>query len=210
MKSTMAGIQRKSKVKPMYKLKCVVVGDLGVGKTTLVRSFAEEGQIKGEKIHHRGMWKKEIIMDSCAVYLSIWDTAGQERYRSLTGSYYRGAHCCMIVFDVNSLTSFQNVREWYDNIEEYAEHPNEIIKMLVGTIRKQNHRAVSPEKAERLAEHLGLSYQEIDFESQNNVKDLFETLADLTLVVYRENKFQSNVPVILLPKKRQKTSLCSC
>ncbi|XP_061166454.1 uncharacterized protein LOC133175374 [Saccostrea echinata] len=206
----MAGIQRKSKVKPMYKLKCVVVGDLGVGKTTLVRSFAEEGQITGGKTPPRGMWKKEISMDSCVVYLSIWDTAGQERYRSLTGSYYRGAHCCMIVFDVNSLDSFQNVREWYDNIEEYAENPNEIIKMLVGTIRKQNNRAVSLEKAERLADHLGLSYQEINFESQNNIKDLFETLADLTLVVYRENKIHPNVPVVLLPKKHQKASFCSC
>lgn len=62
--------------KPIYKLKCVVVGDLGVGKTTLVRSFAEDPRSRSYTAEPKSMWQKEIKMESYIVCLSIWDTAG--------------------------------------------------------------------------------------------------------------------------------------
>lgn len=68
----MAGILQGSRGKPTYKLKCVVVGDLGVGKTTLVKSYADSGENDDPK----SAWQKEISMDSCVVCLTIWDTAG--------------------------------------------------------------------------------------------------------------------------------------
>ncbi|XP_048766336.1 uncharacterized protein LOC125673687 [Ostrea edulis] len=200
----MAGILQGSRGKPTYKLKCVVVGDLGVGKTTLVKSYADSGENDDPK----SAWQKEISMDSCVVCLTIWDTAGQEKYRSLTGSYYRGAHCCIIVFDVNCLASFQHVREWYNDIEANSTNSKEIIKILVGTIRTSTARAVSPEKANSLADHLGLSYKEVNFENQKNIKDLFETLAHLTVLVYREHHFQSNVSITF--PQQQKNTICTC
>lgn len=196
-------------VKPIYRLKCVVVGDLGVGKTTLVRSFAEGPRTRSITAEPKSMWQKEIKMASYIVSLSIWDTAGQERYRSLTGSYYRGAHCCIVVFDVNCLDSFQNVEEWFQNIDENSTNPEEIIKILVGTKRGSSSRAVSLERAESLADHLGVSYKEVNFGSQNNIRELFESLADLTVLVYKENNFHSNIPVEL-PQYQQKKTYCSC
>jgi GTPase SAR1 family protein len=68
----MAGILQGSRGKPTYNLKCVVVGDLGVGKTTLVKSYADSG----ENDDPRSVWQKEISMDSCIVCLTMWDTAG--------------------------------------------------------------------------------------------------------------------------------------
>ena len=49
--------------------------------------------------------------------LSQWDTAGQERFRTLTSSYYRGAHGIIIVYDVTNKESFDNVRQWMQEIE---------------------------------------------------------------------------------------------
>lgn len=65
-------------VKPIYRLKCVVVGDLGVGKTTLVRSFAEGPRTRSIAAEPKSMWQKEIKMASYIVSLSIWDTAGMD------------------------------------------------------------------------------------------------------------------------------------
>lgn len=196
--------------RPIYKLKCVVVGDLGVGKTTLVRSFAEDPRTNVNTAEPKSMWQKEIKMESYIVCLSIWDTAGQERYRSLTGSYYRGAHCCIVVFDVNCLDSFQNVIEWFQNIDENSTNPEEIIKILVGTKREPTPRAVSLEKAESLADHLGVSYKEVNVGSQKNIRELFESLANLNVLVYKENNnFHSNIPVEL-PQCQQKKTYCSC
>lgn len=49
-----------------------------------------------------------------------WDTAGQERFRTITSSYYRGAHGIIIVYDVTDRESFTNVKHWIQEIDKYA------------------------------------------------------------------------------------------
>ena len=59
-----------------------------------------------------------------------WDTAGQERFRTITSSYYRGAHGIIIVYDITDRESFDNVKQWLNEIDRYAcENVN---KLLVG------------------------------------------------------------------------------
>lgn len=43
---------------------------------------------------------KEVEVGGKQISLQIWDTAGQERYQSLGGAFYKGSHCCVIVFDL--------------------------------------------------------------------------------------------------------------
>jgi Ras-related protein Rab-7A len=43
-----------------------------------------------------------------------WDTAGQERFQSLGVAFYRGADCCVLVFDVNVAKTFENLDSWRD------------------------------------------------------------------------------------------------
>lgn len=61
---------------------------------------------------------------------SQWDTAGQERFRTITSSYYRGAHGIIVVYDCTDQESFNNVKQWLEEIERYAcENVN---KLLLG------------------------------------------------------------------------------
>ena len=55
---------------------------------------------------------KEITINGRIVTLQIWDTAGQERYQSLGTSFYRGADCCLLVYDITNPTSFENLAKW--------------------------------------------------------------------------------------------------
>ncbi|TNN22090.1 Ras-related protein Rab-7a [Liparis tanakae] len=55
---------------------------------------------------------KATNVDGDAVNLQIWDTAGTERFQSLGTPLYRGAHCCVLVFDVTSTASFSALKEW--------------------------------------------------------------------------------------------------
>lgn len=54
------------------------------------------------------------------VKLQIWDTAGQERFRSITQSYYRSAHCLILVYDISSQPSFDSLTQWCRDIEQFA------------------------------------------------------------------------------------------
>jgi len=73
---------------------------------------------------------RTIELDGKTVKLQIWDTAGQERFRTITSSYYRGAHGIIVVYDVTDMDSFNNVKQWLQEIDRYASE--NVNKLLVG------------------------------------------------------------------------------
>ena len=62
---------------------------------------------------------KHLDMSGKRVKLTIWDTAGQERFRTLTSSYYRGAHGVVLVYDVTRTDSFENLEQWLKEVQLY-------------------------------------------------------------------------------------------
>ncbi|MEQ2294036.1 Ras- protein Rab-26, partial [Ameca splendens] len=72
----------------------ILVGDSGVGKTSLLVQFDQGKFIPGSfsATVGIGFTNKEVTVDNVKVKLQIWDTAGQERFRSVTHAYYRDAH----------------------------------------------------------------------------------------------------------------------
>merc|ERR1712097_226907 len=73
---------------------------------------------------------RTVELEGKTIKLQIWDTAGQERFRTITSSYYRGAHGIIVVYDVTDQESFNNVKQWLHEIDRYAcENVN---KLLVG------------------------------------------------------------------------------
>ncbi|XP_040939978.1 GTP-binding protein YPTM2-like [Gossypium hirsutum] len=70
------------------------------------------------------------VEKSCLLLRFVWDTAGQERFRTITGSYYRGAHGIIIVYDVTDQESFNNIKQWLSEIDRYAS--DNVNKLLVG------------------------------------------------------------------------------
>ena len=89
-------------------------------------------------------------MDGQNIKLQIWDTAGQERFRTLTASYYRGAHGIIVVYDVTDRETFENVRQWMLEIEKFAN--DNVCKVLVGNkCDLVDKRKVSREEGEELA-----------------------------------------------------------
>ena len=62
---------------------------------------------------------KHLDMSGRRVKLTIWDTAGQERFRTLTSSYYRGAHGVVLVYDVTRTDSFENLEQWLKEVQLY-------------------------------------------------------------------------------------------
>jgi len=94
-------------VNRMKLLKIVILGDSGVGKTSLMERYVNERFVQQYKATiGADFLSKEIAIDDKLVNMAIWDTAGQERYQSLGPAFYRGADACLLVYDVTDLKSF--------------------------------------------------------------------------------------------------------
>jgi len=115
-------------------------------------------------------------LDSKVIKLQIWDTAGQERFRTITSSYYRGAHGIIIVYDCTEQDTFNNVKQWLQEIERYASE--NVQKLLVGnkcdlTVRK----VVEFSTAKEYADSIGIPFLETSAKNSTNVEQAFMTMA---------------------------------
>ncbi|XP_028806058.1 ras-related protein Rab7-like isoform X2 [Neltuma alba] len=96
-------------------LKVIVLGDSGVGKTSLMTQYIHKKFNQQYKATIGADFvTKELQIDDRLVTLQIWDTAGQERFQSLGVSFYRGADCCVLVYDVNVMRSFDTLDTWHE------------------------------------------------------------------------------------------------
>eukprot|EP00009_Paramoeba_aestuarina_P014669 CAMPEP_0201542148 /NCGR_PEP_ID=MMETSP0161_2-20130828/71863_1 /ASSEMBLY_ACC=CAM_ASM_000251 /TAXON_ID=180227 /ORGANISM="Neoparamoeba aestuarina, Strain SoJaBio B1-5/56/2" /LENGTH=204 /DNA_ID=CAMNT_0047949759 /DNA_START=555 /DNA_END=1169 /DNA_ORIENTATION=- len=159
--------------------KLLLIGDSGVGKSCLLLRFADNTYTE-HYISTIGVdFKLRTIQDNGkTIKLQIWDTAGQERFRTITSTYYRGAHGIIVVYDISDSVSFNNVKQWLQEIDRYA--CESVTKLLVGNksdLDAEGKRAVPYETARDLAESLGLSLIETSAKDATNVEKCFMKMA---------------------------------
>jgi len=160
-----------------YLFKLLLIGDSGVGKSCLLLRFADDTYTESY-ISTIGVDFKirTLELDGKTVKLQIWDTAGQERFRTITSSYYRGAHGIIVVYDVTDQESFNNVKQWMNEIDRYANE--KVNKMLVGNkCDLTSKKVVQMEDAKQYAETLGIPFLETSAKDSTNVEQAFITMA---------------------------------
>ncbi|CAB9514522.1 Ras-related protein Rab [Seminavis robusta] len=160
-----------------YLFKILLIGDSGVGKSCLLLRFADDTYTESF-ISTIGVDFKirTVDLDDKVVKLQIWDTAGQERFRTITSSYYRGAHGIIVTYDVTDATSFTNVKQWLQEIDRYAKQ--DVMTLLVGNKSDMaSKRAVSKEEGQALADSLGMHFLETSAKTSTNVEEAFLTMA---------------------------------
>lgn len=160
-----------------YLFKLLLIGDSGVGKSCLLLRFADDTYTESY-ISTIGVDFKirTIEMDGKTIKLQIWDTAGQERFRTITSSYYRGAHGIIIVYDVTDQESFDNVKQWLQEIDRHA--CDEVSKFLVGNKSDlTTKRVVTYEMAKEFADSVEMEFLETSAKNSTNVEKAFMVMA---------------------------------
>lgn len=116
---------------------------------------------------------KHLEVEGKRVKLTIWDTAGQERFRTLTSSYYRGAHGCVLVYDVTRMDSFENLQQWLNEVNMYSPGNGEsVVKLLVGN-KCDLERKVPKEQADAWARKHGMLFLEASAKTKLGIRQVF-------------------------------------
>jgi len=183
-----------------YLFKLVLIGDSGVGKSSLVLRYCDNtftenyGSTIGVgkldflvfffcTVHSppntiRSDFKLQMVeIDGKTVKQQIWDTAGQERFRTITTSYYRHAHGIIVAFDVTDRDTYDNVlKVWTQDVDRFA--PKNVSILVVGNKADLHaRRVVSFDEGKHLADRLGAHYVETSARDSNNVADAFMSLS---------------------------------
>ncbi|VBB18303.1 hypothetical protein YASMINEVIRUS_766 [Yasminevirus sp. GU-2018] len=172
-----------------YLVKLLIVGDSGVGKSSLLLRFADN-TFTDTFISTIGVDFKIRTMqiDGRVVKIQIWDTAGQERFRTIVSSYYRGAHGIMYVFDVGDRESFNNLTMWQSDVNSYAPGCTSII---VGNKSDTQNRTVTYEEGRQFASERGMEYIETSAKTGSAVDKAFAEIV---------SQYLAKLPVRATPK----------
>ncbi|KAJ6727325.1 DRAB5-RELATED [Salix purpurea] len=206
-----------------YSFKILLIGDSGVGKSSLLLSFISSSVrdlsptidllgtevaidllgILVQQVPAIGFWVvlEWILRSRCSLLvgkglkLTIWDTAGQERFGTLISSYYRGAHGIILVYDVTRRETFENLSDiWAKEVELYSTN-HDCIKILVGNkVDRDSERAVSREEGMALAQQHKCSFFECSAKTSENVLKCFK---ELTLKILEVPSLLENGSVVV-------------
>jgi GTP-binding nuclear protein Ran len=144
-------------------LKCILVGDGGVGKTTFVKRHLT-GEFEKQYIATVGVEVHPMNFSTTRglITMNVWDTAGQEKLCGLRDGYYIQANCAIIMFDVCSRITYQNVAKWFRDITRVCDN---IPSVLVGNKVDAKDRKV---KAKQITFHRKKGIQYYDVSAKSN------------------------------------------
>ena len=200
--------------KPTF-LKVVLLGDGGVGKSSLIQRFVSN-KFDPSMFHTIGVefLNKDMEVDGDRYTLQIWDTAGQERFKSLRTPFYRGSDCCLLTYAVDDVQSFQNLAMWKKEFLYYADvkEPENFPFVVLGNKIDVSDRKVTPEEASHwCSENGNMPYYETSAKEATNVEQAFvATIKRIAMLGHMNltNK-KHDYPVDLTGKKKQAGTCCS-
>ena len=159
--------------------KVVLVGESGVGKTSIISQFIDQTFQEDQQSTTGGSFStKSVVCDGGKILkFEIWDTAGQERYRSLTTMFYKDANAAIMVYDVTRKDSFEELQNyWAKQIKESS--PENII--LVIAANKSDlieYETVDEGEARNFAKEISAIFISTSAKNSEGINNLFEEIA---------------------------------
>jgi Ras-related protein Rab-7A len=195
-------------------LKVIILGDSGVGKTSLMNKFVNDKFSKQYKATiGADFLTKEILIDDKLVTMQIWDTAGQERFQSLGVAFYRGADSCILVYDITDQKSFDSLDLWMDEFIAQAapRNPKDFPFVVLGNKSDlaKTKRQVADAKARSWCKNKNdIPFFETSAKDNINVESAFQMVARNAL------KQESSQPPVYVPPaldldKKEKNACCN-
>ena len=198
-----------------YLFKILLIGNSGVGKSSLLLRFADDTFTDNFMPTIGVDFKiRTLEVDGKTIKLQIWDTAGQERFKTITSSYYKGAHGIIVVYDITDKESFKNIDTWMNEVEKHAS--DNVSRILVGNKSDmEESRQVSTDEGKELADQYNIRFMETSAKESANVEEAFTLMTKeiKSRVVHTEARKPAQTGKKLSgqkPKKLEKKNGSNC
>lgn len=195
-------------------VKLLIVGDAGCGKSSFVQCWAKEhfseryiASISVDFKLRTALFQEQGKDKQTKLRIQFFDVAGPEKYRSITASYYRGAMGIVLAFDVCNRRSFESVPLWIEQIRDCSQAVFLIVGMKADRHLDRDHRDVSAEEAQLLAERHELVFVECSCKDGHALDDAVNALLDM--VVHSRNFVTASQQVLKTPSEKKKSAKCA-
>ena len=186
------------KIKPVNQIKLILLGETGVGKTSILQRFVNDDFVdKSPSSIGIDYSFKKMKYNNKTYSIQIFDTAGQERFKSLTSGYYHMGEGFLIVFDLSNNDSLNALKDWIEDVKENVEDPKFIILRNKDDLQKSKKLSDDIIK-KQLENYKDVIYIKTSAKANTNIKETFEKMIDL---LEKDNNVQ-----IKQGKKRKKNN----
>ncbi|TFK05020.1 Protein Wnt-8b [Platysternon megacephalum] len=157
----------------LRELKVCLLGDTGVGKSSIVWRFVEDSFDPNinPTIGASFMTKTVQYQNELHKFL-IWDTAGQERFRALAPMYYRGSAAAIIVYDITKEETFSTLKNWVKELRQHGP-PNIVVAIAGNKCDLNDVREVMEKDAKDYADSIHAIFVETSAKNAININELF-------------------------------------
>ena len=175
--------------KTVFQFKLILLGDVAVGKSSVIRRFIEDDFTLEYNCTVGVEFRiKTIVLDELtSVDLKIWDTCGEEKFRAITRQYYRDSDGVLLIFDLTNKRSFEKLDFWLEDLSNSCS--GEPIVILIGNKNDlKDSREVNKEEALKFAKLKGLPYFETSALTGENVEEIFKEISNKLIKRAKERK----------------------
>ena len=156
-------------------LKIVLIGESGVGKTSIIQQFVDQMFQNDQQSTIGGTFSTKIVKcgNGKILKLELWDTAGQERYRSISQLFYKDANAVILVYDITNKFSFEEIQNyWFKQVKESATE-NVILSIVGNKLDLYEQEVVDQKAAKKYAEDNNALFAVTSAKNSSGIEDLF-------------------------------------
>lgn len=166
---------------PVHRITVAVIGDGAVGKSSIVQRFVDGGIRTRHDPTIEDSFVKTIAINGSVIPVVIMDTSGQEEYLPLVDTTINSADCCMLVFDLGNLASFNAIPRYMQKIHSVRSTGKAVPVVLVGNKSDRSETSVTDQQLVQLATKLQINYFKTSALRNENVSAVFEYLVELCI-----------------------------
>ncbi|XP_062570959.1 uncharacterized protein LOC134232984 [Saccostrea cucullata] len=175
-------------------VKVVIIGDSGVGKTSVAQRFVDDTFYDYTPASvGASYFIKHLEIEDRKVYFQIWDTAGQENFRALVPMYLRNAKIALLVYDITKMISFLNLEVWRSDL--LLAEPGVTVAVIGNKSDLKDDRQVEVRKGQDYANKHGMLFTETSAKRGTNVEEIFFELGSQ---IVQQNIKEQNIKTVQL------------